>query len=262
MLVALTISALLVLVIIGLVVVKMSQDSPSNTSTRLPAGAAAVKSVTSIPASTYNAVGYQPDVTLPSPVKGKPLTRGGKPVMIYLGAEYCPYCAAQRWAIVAALARFGTFTHLGATHSSSVDVYPSTPTFSFHGSTFTSPYLVLSAVETNSNKVVNQHYAPLDQPTAEQIKAYNTYNPSNAIPFTDIANRYVQASASYDPAVLRGLSMTQIATAVRNPNSAVSKAILGSANGLTAAICTQTGGKPADVCSSTAVTSTAPHLGK
>ena len=109
--------------------------------------------------------------------------------MIYLGAEYCPYCAAQRWAIVSALARFGKFTHLDATHSSSIDVYPSTPTFSFHGSTFTSRYLVLSAVETNSNKIVNQHYAPLDQPTAEQIKAYNTYNSTNTIPFTDIANR-------------------------------------------------------------------------
>ena len=259
---ALTISALLVLVIIGLVVVKLSQDSGTNTSTRLPAGAAAVKSVTTIPASTYDAVGYQPHVTLPSPVNGKPLTRNGKPVMIYLGAEYCPYCAAQRWAIVTALARFGTFSHLGATRSSSIDVYPSTPTFSFHGSTFTSPYLVLSAVETNSNKIVNQHYAPLDQPTAEQIKAYNTYNSSNAIPFVDIANRYVVTGASYDPVVLKGLTMTQIAAAVRNPNSPVSEAVLGTANGVTAAICSQTGGKPADVCSSTAVTSTAPHLGK
>ena len=173
-----------------------------------------MKSVTTIPASTYDAVGYQPHVTLPSPVNGKPLTRNGKPVMIYLGAEYCPYCAAQRWAIVTALARFGTFSHLGATRSSSIDVYPSTPTFSFHGSTFTSPYLVLSAVETNSNKIVNQHYAPLDQPTAEQIKAYNTYNSSNAIPFVDIANRYVVTGASYDPVVLKGLTMTQIAAAV------------------------------------------------
>lgn len=261
-LVAVTISALLVLVIIGLVVVKLSRDSPTNTSTRLPAGAAAVKSITSIPASTYNAVGYQPDVTLPSPVKGKPLTRAGKPVAIYLGAEYCPYCAAQRWAMVSALARFGKFTHLGATHSSSIDVYPSTPTFSFHGSTFTSPYLVLSAVETNSNKIVNRQYAPLDQPTPEQIKAYNTYNTKGSIPFIDIADRFVLTGASYNPAVLQGLTMTQIAAAVRNPNSAISKAVLGSANGLTAAICSQTGGKPADVCSSTAVTSTAPHLGK
>ena len=109
---------------------------------------------------------------------------------------------------------------------------------------------------------MNQHYAPLDQPTAEQIKAYNTYNSSNAIPFVDIANRYVVTGASYDPVVLKGLTMTQIAAAVRNPNSPVSEAVLGTANGVTAAICSQTGGKPADVCSSTAVTSTAPHLGK
>jgi hypothetical protein len=261
-LVAATICALLLLVIVSLVAIKLNQGSSTNTSTRTTAAAKVVKSVTTVPASAFNAVGYQPGVVLPSPIGSKPLTSGGKPVVIYLGAEYCPYCAAQRWPMVTALARFGTFSHLGSTHSSSLDIYPSTPTFTFHGSTFSSQYVVLSAAETASNKVVNNHYAPLDQPTAEQIAAYNRYDPKASIPFTDFGGAYMLTGASYNPGLLKDLTPTQIAAQMLDPSTDISKAILGTANGLTAAICSQTGGKPADVCSSPGVTAAAAHLGK
>ena len=36
-----------------------------------------------------------------------------------MGAEYCPYCAAQRWAMIVALSRFGTFSGLTTVHSAS-----------------------------------------------------------------------------------------------------------------------------------------------
>jgi thiol-disulfide isomerase/thioredoxin len=69
------------------------------------------------------------------------LNDNGKPLIVYIGAEYCPYCAAERWAAVIALSRFGTFTGLGQTHSSSSDVYPDTATLSFHGAVYASQYL-------------------------------------------------------------------------------------------------------------------------
>ena len=68
--------------------------------------------------------------------------------------------------------------------------------------------------------------------------------------------------ASYNPGILQGLTRPRSPPQMRDPNTAVSKAILGSANGLTAAICSQTGGKPANVCSSPGVTAAAAHLGK
>ena len=55
--------------------------------------------------------------------------------------------------------------------------------------------------------------------------------------------------------------MAQIATAIEDPTTDVSKSVLGTANGMTAALCKQTGGKPANVCSSPAVTAAAAHLG-
>ena len=48
----------------------------------------------------------------PTTITGAPLTSGGKPEMLYIGAEYCPYCAAERWAMIVALSRFGTFSGL------------------------------------------------------------------------------------------------------------------------------------------------------
>ena len=62
--------------------------------------------------------------------------------MVFVGAEFCPYCALERWALVVALFRFGTFSNLGQTiSSSSTDVYPGLQSWSFKDSTFTSSSL-------------------------------------------------------------------------------------------------------------------------
>ena len=38
-----------------------------------------------------------------------PLTASGPAQILFVGAEYCPFCAAERWPLVVALARFGRF---------------------------------------------------------------------------------------------------------------------------------------------------------
>ena len=77
-----------------------------------------VTDTTSVPASTLDTVGAGSGVTAPPEIKGgTPLTSGGKPEVLYMGAEYCPFCAAERWAMVVALSRFGTFSGLSTVHS-------------------------------------------------------------------------------------------------------------------------------------------------
>src|SRR5207302_7512423 len=71
----------------------------------------------------------------------------GKPQILYIGAEYCPFCAAERWSLIVALSRFGTFQHLQLTTSSASDLYPNTSTFTFYRSAYTSPYLDFQSVE-------------------------------------------------------------------------------------------------------------------
>jgi hypothetical protein len=201
--------------------------------------------------------------TPPTRVAGSgPVQTGtdGKPLVTYVGAEYCPFCAAQRWALAVALSRFGTFSNLGETSSSSSDVFPSTQTLSFHGSHYSSPYVDFQPVETATNQVVNGAYVPLQTPTAAQsalLAKYDTApytSQAGSIPFLDIANKYIAVGASYSPQVLAGLSRAQIAAQLDNPNSPVAQAILGTANEFTAAICTVTNGQPSSVCSSSAIT--------
>ncbi len=222
------------------------------TGTALPASVAA--EVTSVPARTLDKVGT--GAATPSSVtrvtSGAPLTSGGKPEILYVGAEYCPYCATERWPLAVALSRFGTFAGLHGIHSSATDVYPRQPTLTFYKSTYTSTYLTFEPVETTTE---NPSVA-LQQPTAAQqavLRQYDAppYVPASdagAIPFLDIGNRYLINGAQFDPQVLQGMTWAQVAAALNGPSSPVAQGADGAANMITAAICKVTGNQPAKVC--------------
>jgi Domain of unknown function (DUF929) len=229
-----------------------------------PAPDALVAQVTSVPASTLEQIGRGSASTLPTPVRAG-VERGpdGKSLVTYIGAEYCPFCAGERWALIAALGRFGTFSGLRLSHSASDDVYPNTPTFSFVGTTYSSQYVGLSAVELQTNVRSGGAYQRLQTPTPAQSRVVQTYDAApyvpaqsaGAIPFIDFAGQYVVPGASFDIGVLRGLSHDQIASALSDPSTPQARAILGASNALTAAICAGTGDSPAEVCGQPAVQS-------
>jgi hypothetical protein len=243
-------------IVVAFVVIKVSRsNSPSSksaggvTGTALPASV--IKNITSVPASTLNAVGTGSVLSFnPAPISAVSntlLKSGGKPEMLYIGAEFCPYCAAERWGMAIALSRFGTFSPLHGIHSSSTDTDPNTPTLTFYKSTYTSKYLVFTPVE---NETVG--HALLQTPTAAQQALWNKYNP-NSYPFVDIGNKYVIKAPSYDPQALAGLTWAQVAADLHNPASAPAQGADGTANLITAAICKVTGGQPGSVCNSAGV---------
>ena len=213
--------------------------------------------VTSVPASVLNEIGTG-SASAPQALTGAALTANGMPRVLYVGAEWCPYCAAERWPLAVALSRFGTLGGLGQVSSSPTDVYPNTATLSFHGATYSSSYVSLTAREIYSNQVVNGTYATLDPLTAAD-KALFTSVGKGSFPFLDIGGKYLFA-ASYNPATLAGLTQQQIAADLTNPSSAVAKAIDGAANLLTAAICSTTGNQPSAVCSASGVVAAAAAL--
>jgi hypothetical protein len=196
--------------------------------------------------------------SLPSAISGDPLTSDGKPEMLYIGAEYCPYCAAERWAMIVALSRFGTFSGLATTRSAArngagtAEPYPNTATWTFANASFTSSYLVFTSVEeyTNIPDPSTGGYTKLQTPTAEQQALLEKYDAANngAIPFIDFGNRYVSVGASYNPGVLQGLTWSQIATDLHDPTTTVAKSVLGVANYMTAVVCKLTNEKPATAC--------------
>lgn len=254
--------AVVVAVVAALVAVKVATGGRTSTPAAVTTAAGPVaQTVTSTPAAVLARVatgGVGDPFTV---VHATELTRGGLPRVVYEGAEYCPFCAAERWPLVLALSRFGTFHHLGLTASSTTDVYPGTPTFTFYGSTYTSPYLDFTPVELETNKAQGSGYTPLQKPTAEEVRLADTYDAppyvpaqdAGAIPFLDIANRFVLSGASYNPQVLAGRSWTQIAGALADPGSPIARDIDGTANYLTAALCVVTGGRPASVCATGAL---------
>jgi thiol-disulfide isomerase/thioredoxin len=235
-----------------------SKAAAASSSSETPAPAAVVNALASIPASVADAVGLPSSLYPPTLLaKQPPLVENGKPAVIYVGAEYCPYCAAERWAAVVALSRFGTFSHLGMTHSSDSDVYPHTVTFSYYGSTYTSPYITFDPTETNTNQPSPQGgYVPLQPLVGLAKKTFNTYDfppyvsssSAGAIPFYDIGNRVLVSGASYSPQILQGLSASKIAADLSNPSSPVAQAVVGAASFITAGICSITDGQPGNVC--------------
>jgi hypothetical protein len=262
-------------VVLALVLVKVTASSkpaaapPANG----PTGAAlasVVTDVTSVPASVLDTVragslsGYGIGSAGPSgggylaPVSGPPLTSGGKPEVLYLGAEFCPYCAAVRWPLIVALSRFGTFSGLRTTRSAITDgagqheLYPATPTWTFYGSRYTSPYLTFTPVELQTN-IPDPHtggYTTLQTLTAAQQELMTTYDPAGSVPFIDIGNAYIQMSTltPYGPQDLQNLTWSQIAAALHDPSTALAQSIDGSASYLIAAFCKLTGNQPASAC--------------
>jgi len=256
-------------IVLVFVVVKLNGGKPSASSAQGlsngPTGSAlsaVVDKVTSVPASALNTVGNGGGAVTgkPTTISGPPLTSNGKPEMFYMGAEYCPYCAAERWAMIVALSRFGTFKGLTTVHSAvangagTTEPDPDTPTFTFLHATYSSPYLTFTPLEiqTNIPDPSSGTYTTLQTPTAAQQALVTKYDGSGgAIPFIDFGNKYVISGVSYDPGVLDGLSWATIATDLSNPSSRVAQAVNGTANYITAAICKMTGNQPASACTTT-----------
>jgi thiol-disulfide isomerase/thioredoxin len=250
-------------VVVGLIVARNGAASPPAQAapggvhgTVLPASVAS--DVTSVPAATLARIGagsvpsYQNHTYAGPPlikVSDTPLIRAGKPEMLYIGAEFCPYCAAMRWSMAVALSRFGTFTTpLRGFHSSPEDTDPSTPTLTFYGARYSSKYLTFVPVE---NEDLN--HQPLQNTTASEQALWQKFDStSNGVgyPFIDFGNRALITAPLYDPAILKGMTWAQVAAALHDPSSRVAQAIDGTANYMTAAICHMTAESPASVCSS------------
>ena len=272
----------LVVVIVAVLVivfVTQSKSTPSGYVPTVPAAAQVVKDVTTIPASTWDKVGVTSTVPVAKPTVSTgnpPMTINGKtPAMLYYGAEYCPYCAAERWAMTASLARFGSWSNLQTTASSLSDVDAGTRTLSYHGATLDSPYITFKGIEQYTNIPVSGgtgQYTNLDNPTKAEQKILAQYssskylpngssNGSISFPFVDINNAVLFSGASYDPQILAGLSWSDIASGLSDPTNQVTQAILATGNYMSAGICKATNGQPGSVCQSAGVQAAAKALG-
>lgn len=229
-------------IVVALVVVKLTAAPAHRTASESMAPATIVQQVTTVPAATLAQVGPGQAVTLLEKVKNPAplLTMNGKPAVVFISEESCPFCAAERWAVTVALSQFGTWSQLGITKSSATDIYPNTATLSFRTARYRSADLTLSTTELADN--AGHALQPQTALDSRVIASYdvppyvNSVDQSGAVPFLDIGNQYVLAGAQYNPQVLAGLSAAQIARQLSTPSSPVAQAVDGAAKVIVAAI--------------------------
>jgi hypothetical protein len=229
-----------------------------------------VSEVTGVSPSTLAAVGSG---GLSNPLQKLPTSTAaltgstGKPELLMVGEDSCPFCAFERWGLVVALSRFGSFSDLHVTSSSSSDVYPNTDGFSFHGSSYSSSYVDFEGVE-----VKDRDGNSLQTPSATEQAILNDFDippyssQTGGLPFIDLGGRYVASgdpnidyqvsgqTLTQAPELLEGLTWQQIAGSLSSSSTYQARAILGDANYLTAAICEITGNQPGSVCSTSTIT--------
>ena len=171
-----------------LVLVRDTYSPPSSPTTETfnAAPSSLVSTVASVPKSVYDAVGVSSSGSAISPLRATsangnaPMWRatvnGGapEPVVFFYGAEFAPYAAAERWPLVLALTRFGTFKQLGLMQSSTTTAFANISTFTFYpgvpngsGTYYTSKYVILEPVERYSSlNPTGARYLSLQTPDA------------------------------------------------------------------------------------------------
>jgi Domain of unknown function (DUF929) len=196
------------------------------------------------------------DPGTPTAVSGPPLTDAGKPEVLYVATEYCPYCAEENWALIVALSRFGQFNGLTTSRSPQFEDIPPIDSWTFYGSSYTSHYLAFVPVETRSNVLVSPKankengasYRVLQRLTPAEQAVFHRYDNEGSTPFIDFANRAAQTGSGMLPSLVAGRTWQQLAAALRQPNTTLGATLLNEAGTLTAELCRLTGGRPAAAC--------------
>jgi len=237
-----------------------------------PAPASIAKGIAAVPPSTFDKIGkgaiYGPKDFQITPLGGKGGLGGAEgekvPVLTY-NAAWCPHCAANSWALAAALSRFGTFKGLrlvdtGTYYEKVLEAKPAyshTKGISFIDATYTSEWVEFAAVvayDVNGKK--------LQKPNGEETKLLKSFDPELGFPAVAIDKSFGLLGSGYDPGVIQGKEPAAIVAALKSPSSPIAKAIDGEANVITAAICEADDLQPEEVCASLGVQKAMKHLPK
>ncbi|PIY79856.1 MAG: hypothetical protein COY81_00480 [Candidatus Pacebacteria bacterium CG_4_10_14_0_8_um_filter_43_12] len=208
-----------------------SQQAPSAQTTSL---------ITTTP-STSKSLGYFKKVS------DTPVQLDNKPYFLYVGAQFCPFCAAERWSIVQALSNFGTWSGLGPDTSAVEEAgFSRISTYNFVNAKYESQYISYAHKETadrNGQPIPGQELADFEK------KWFNQYDPRGGVPFLFLNGQYVQLSSGYSPSLIQGKTYEQVKADIENNTNAPHvTAINREADIITAYLCKATNNKPENVC--------------
>jgi thiol-disulfide isomerase/thioredoxin len=178
---------------------------------------------------------------------GEPLLDGGKPLVFFMGAEWCPFCASERWGLVEATSRFGKWSGLRElTSREGQDYFPALATYDLSQATYTSDYISIRHKE-----VATVEGDPLQKLGSFEEGLVNGYDKLGSVPFlfaSGSPGRYT-VELGFSPGLLDGQGFDSLRkeVAAEAPTPAV-EAIDGQTEAITALICKLDGRQPASVC--------------
>lgn len=178
-------------------------------------------------------------------VSKEPVKREGKLFVFFVGAEHDPYCAAERWAVVRALQKFGQWNGLKQTMSAARDEpFLNLPTYDFTEATYSS-----SHIEFVARELKNREFKPLQKLLKTEEKLVRRYNPDIEIPFLLVGGRFMQIGAGFTPKIFIGHTFRQTETELKKAESEIRKTIDAEGNIIAALLCTL--GLPPELCRET-----------
>ena len=219
----------------------------TNSNNALDGKGVSTTDLTDLRQASLASYGTSGSLTQVKSLTGPPYSTNGKPIVVYVGADYCLYCAVQRWPLIMALMRFGNFTNLEYMHSSTGD--GNYATFTFVASSYQSHFLVFRPYEV-SDRAGN----PLQTLPTNYTSTFTQYGGSS-YPFLNFNNESYIKGAIVDPAILGTKNQTQIVSSIQAGDSLGSQ-IKQAANVMTAVLCKLTNNNPGSVCTNPIIEAT------
>jgi thiol-disulfide isomerase/thioredoxin len=178
---------------------------------------------------------------------GEPLLDAGRPLVFFMGAEWCPFCASERWALVKATSRFGEWSGLRElTSRMGQDYFPALATYDLSQATYKSDYLNVRHVE-----VATVEGDPLQKLGSYEEGLVNGYDKLGSVPFLFAGGSPGRDTVElgFSPGLLDGQSFASLRKEVAAEASTPAvEAIDGQTEAITALICKLDGRQPASVC--------------
>jgi len=180
-------------------------------------------------------------------VSDEPVKHDGKLSVFFMGAEHDPFCAAERWAVVRALQKFGQWEGLKQTMSAARDEpFLNLPTYDFTEATYTS-----SHIEFMARELRDREFKPLQKLLKTEERLVRKFNPEKEIPFLLVGGRFMQIGAGFTPKIFIGHTFRQTETELKKAESEIRKTIDAEGNIVAALLCAS--GLPPELCKETGV---------
>ncbi len=140
-------------------------------------------------------------------------TNNGRIVVLFIGSEACPFCAAESWSLVSALQQYGSLTGLTHVISNSSESIPNIPGYGFSNASYQSKEISFWEIETTGTSWNHK----LQSPNSTEESFFTKYDPNGNIPFLLIGGLYLHIGSGVSPESMVNMEWDQCLNETSSP---------------------------------------------